>query len=150
MQMKRAIVLGAGIQGVSVALGLQRRGYAVALVDKAPDCLMRASFRNEGKIHMGFVYANDSSFQTSALMLRASLSFSRLLDEWTGVDIEWPALTSYPFMYVIARTSMVAPESLLGSYEKLQHEYKTVLKQEGGATSVSGLHPSGGLCLPIK
>lgn len=131
--LKKAIVLGAGIQGVSVALGLQRRGYAVALVDKAPDCLMRASFRNEGKIHMGFVYANDSSFKTSALMLRASLSFSRLLDEWTGVDIEWPALTSYPFMYVIARTSMVAPESLLGSYEKLQHEYTAILKQEGGS-----------------
>jgi len=94
---------------------------------------MRASFRNEGKIHMGFVYANDSSFKTSALMLRASLSFSRLLDEWTGVAIEWPVLTSSPFMYVIARSSMVTPESLLESYEKLQHEYVTILKQEGGS-----------------
>lgn len=80
MAMKRAIVLGAGIQGVSVALGLQRRGYAVVLVDKAPDCLTRASFRNEGMIHLGFVYANDPSFKTSALMLRAAPAFSRLLD----------------------------------------------------------------------
>jgi glycine/D-amino acid oxidase-like deaminating enzyme len=129
----RAIVLGAGIQGVSVALGLQQRGFAVVLVDKASDCLLRASFRNEGKIHMGFVYANDPSFKTSTLMLRASLSFSRLLDEWTGREIDWRALSSHPFMYVIARTSMVAPDRLLQSYEKLQHEYRTVLKQEGGS-----------------
>jgi hypothetical protein len=133
MAMKRAIVLGAGIQGVSVALGIQRRGYAVTLVDKAPDCLLRASLRNEGKIHMGFVYANDPSFKTSMLMLRASLSFSRLLDEWTGREIDWRALSSHPFMYVIARTSMVAPERLLQCYEKLQHEYEMVLKQEGGS-----------------
>lgn len=131
--MKRAIVLGAGIQGVSVALGLQQRGFAVVLVDKASDCLLRASFRNEGKIHMGFVYANDPSFKTSTLMMRASLSFSRLLDEWTGREIDWRALSSHPFMYVIARTSMVTPDRLLQNYEKLQHEYRTVLKQEGGS-----------------
>jgi glycine/D-amino acid oxidase-like deaminating enzyme len=131
--MKRAIVLGAGIQGVSVALGLQQRGFAVVLVDKAPDCLMRASFRNEGKIHMGFVYANDPTFKTSTLMMRASLSFSRLLDEWTGMEIDWRALTSHPFMYVIARTSLIEPERLLQSYERLQYEYRTVLKQEGGS-----------------
>ncbi len=49
------------------------------------------------------------------------------------MDIEWPALTSYPFMYVIAISHGVVPEVLLGSYEKLQHEYRTVLKQEGGS-----------------
>ncbi len=133
MAMKRAIVLGAGIQGVSVALGLQQRGYAVTLIDKAPDCLLRASLRNEGKIHMGFVYANDPSFKTSMLMLRASLAFSGLLDEWTGMEIDWRALSSYPFVYVIARTSMVAPDRLLQSYEKLQCEYEVLLKQEGGS-----------------
>ncbi len=130
---KRAIVLGAGIQGISVALGLMRRGYAVALVDQAPDCLMRASFRNEGKIHMGFVYANDHTFKTSHLMLRASLAFSRLLDEWTGTEIDWPALTSHPFMYVMAHASMVKPGCLFESYEKLQGEYRAILKQERGS-----------------
>jgi hypothetical protein len=94
---------------------------------------MRASFRNEGKIHMGFVYANDPTFKTSALMMRASLSFARLLDEWTGMDIDWRTLTSHPFMYVIARSSLLEPARLMHSYERLQQEYRTVLKQEGGS-----------------
>ena len=58
-------VLGAGIQGVCVALALEVAGHTVALIDQAEDCLLRTSLRNEGKIHLGFTYANDRSLRTT-------------------------------------------------------------------------------------
>src|SRR5262247_824486 len=120
MPAENIVVLGAGFQGVCVALGLQSQGHAVTLVDKAPDCMTRASLRNEGKIHLGFVYANDASFRTSALMLRSSLAFARLIEEWLKTRIDWRALTSRPFVYVIAHDSLLSTETLFASYEKLQ------------------------------
>ncbi len=45
----------------------------MALVIRLPIAsLMRGFAKMQGKIHMGFVYANDPSFKTSALMLRVS------------------------------------------------------------------------------
>jgi glycine/D-amino acid oxidase-like deaminating enzyme len=131
MSTEQVIVLGAGFQGVCVALGLQRQGHSVTLVDKAPDCMMRASLRNEGKIHLGFVYANDTSFRTSSLMLRSSLTFARLIEEWLKARIDWAAITSRPFTYAIARDSLLSPATLLASYEKLQKTYREMRDTEG-------------------
>jgi 2-polyprenyl-6-methoxyphenol hydroxylase-like FAD-dependent oxidoreductase len=89
MPAENTIVLGAGFQGVCVALALQCQGHAVTLIDKAPDCMTRASLRNEGKIHLGFVYANDASFRTSGLMLRSSLAFAGLIEKWLKARLDW-------------------------------------------------------------
>jgi D-amino-acid dehydrogenase len=45
-----AIVLGAGIVGVSAALALEARGRAVALIDRLPDAAGETSFGNSGII----------------------------------------------------------------------------------------------------
>src|SRR4051812_22433766 len=140
MSAEKVIVLGAGFQGVCVALGLQRRGYAVTLVDKASDCMTRASLRNEGKIHLGFVYANDTSFRSSALMLHSSLAFAGLIEEWLKVRINWPAVSSHPFVYVIAHDSLLPPENLFASYERLQRTYQERLDTK--EVSYLGSRPS--------
>ena len=75
------VVLGAGLAGVCTALALSRRGRRVTIIDQAPDCLLRASLRNEGKIHLGLVYANDPSARTAHLMLEAALRFDRVVEE---------------------------------------------------------------------
>ena len=72
--MTRIAVLGAGLQGACVALAASALGHDVILFDQAERSLDRASLRNEGKIHLGHVYANDSSFQTAELMLRAAVT----------------------------------------------------------------------------
>lgn len=118
------LVLGAGIQGVCVALALRQRGSRVTLIDRMPDLMLRTSLRNEGKIHLGFVYANDASFQTSALMLRAALNFSSLFDTWLEMPVDWRALTSTPFVYLIARDSMLAPEQIYAHYARLQEYFR--------------------------
>jgi len=135
------VVLGAGLQGVCVALALHRQGHLVTLVDKTPDCMLRASLRNEGKIHLGFVYANDASFRTSLLMLRSALAFAPLVEEWTGGGIDWATITSRPFVYTIARDSLLSPESLFMHYERLQKIYREVLETE--ESTYLGSQPSG-------
>ena len=55
-------VLGAGLQGACIALELARRGHEVDLIDQDVQPLNRASLRNEGKIHLGFVYARLGGF----------------------------------------------------------------------------------------
>ena len=80
----RVAVLGAGIQGVCVSFALAKAGYTVTLVDRAPQPLLRASLRNEGKLHLGFVYCNDPDRITPALMLRSAFAFGPLLEHWLG------------------------------------------------------------------
>jgi hypothetical protein len=94
----------------------------VRIVDAADDCLSRASLRNEGKIHLGLVYAADGTGRTSSLMLEAALRFSDLLDRWCGRPLPWAALRSRAFCYVVHRDSMYGVDALFGHYEKLQVE----------------------------
>ena len=116
------LVLGAGIQGVTAALALTQAGFAVTVVDQAPACLLRASLVNEGKIHLGHVYANDPTFQTSALMLEAALQFAPLIERFVGHAVDWSGIRSHPFTYVVAAGSLVEPAQILAHYERLNRQ----------------------------
>ena len=130
MSPKRALVLGAGAQGVCAALALAGRGWAVTLVDEAPDALLRASLVNEGKIHRGHVYANDPTFGTPHLILRAALAFAPLVERFVGHAAPWTRLRSTPFVYLVARDSQVTLGSLFTHYARLDDEYHA-LRQAG-------------------
>jgi glycerol-3-phosphate dehydrogenase len=116
------LILGAGIQGACAALGLAHAGHRVHIVDAADDCMSRASLRNEGKIHLGLVYANDPTGRTSTLMLEAALLFSELINRWCGRPLPWSTLRSRPFSYVVHRDSMCSTDVLFDRYDKLQAE----------------------------
>ena len=132
----RAIVLGAGIQGICAALALADRGHRVTLVDAADDCMQRTSVQNEGKIHLGFVYANDPSARTPELMLDGALAFGNLLERWTGRALPWDRLRSRPFTYLVLDDSMVAPEAIFAAYAKLEDGFEA-----RGRGSYLGLTP---------
>jgi glycine/D-amino acid oxidase-like deaminating enzyme len=119
------LVLGAGIQGACAALGLARVGRRVRIVDAADDCMTRASLRNEGKVHLGLVYANDPTGRTSTLMLEAALRFSELIDRWCGRALPWPTLRSRRFSYVVRQDSMCSTDVLFDRYDKLQAEFQS-------------------------
>jgi L-2-hydroxyglutarate oxidase LhgO len=118
------VVLGAGIQGSCAALALARADRRVHIFDAADDCMSRASLRNEGKVHLGLVYANDPTECTPSLMLGAAFQFSALLDRWCGHRLPWPALRSRPFVYAVRHDSMCSPEALFDRYDKLQAEFE--------------------------
>ena len=70
--MKKSItvaVLGAGIMGVTTAMFLARKGVHVTLIDAAARPFDGASRWNEGKIHLGHLYAADPGLQTARRLL---------------------------------------------------------------------------------
>jgi len=103
-----------------VALAAARQNFKVILVDEASGCLERASFRNEGKIHLGYVYANDAGFETADLMIRAALRFAPLLEQWLPEPPPWDSLRSNPFCYIVARDSMVETDRLFEHYDRVE------------------------------
>jgi hypothetical protein len=129
----RAAVLGGGIQGVSAALALAADGYDVTLVEQDLRLWQRASLRNEGKIHLGFVYAHDEGFRTPALMLRAALAFGPLLDRWLPAPLEWSAVTTRPFTYLVLDESMVSAEAIERAYHRLDAAYRDAMMTRGGS-----------------
>lgn len=111
-----ALVLGAGIQGLCTALALDRAGWEVVLLDRAPEPMLRTSLRGEGKLHLGYVYGNEPDRTTARLMVDGALSFSEHLDQWLPEKVPWAALRSDPFVYAVLAATMVSPETLAGHY----------------------------------
>jgi glycine/D-amino acid oxidase-like deaminating enzyme len=114
----RMTILGGGIQGVSLALALAHRGHKVTLIESLPILMDSTSTRNEGKIHLGFVYALDPTGATHRNMLESALCFSPLLDKWCG-GLVWNEFISDGFYYAIMPDSMIGPERVMQSYERL-------------------------------
>ena len=84
----RVGILGAGIMGCSLALFLARRGVRVTLIDAASAPFTRASRWNEGKIHLGFLYAGDPSLATARKMVPGGLAFRPIVEELIGRSID--------------------------------------------------------------
>lgn len=123
------LVLGAGLQGSAIALELARRGKAVTLLDQDSTPLNRASLRNEGKIHLGLIYAADPSMNTAHLQLRGALQFRRLLRRWLGNAVNDIGVST-PFTYLVAEDSLLSPEALDEHYNKLGVAYRQFVRED--------------------
>jgi len=108
-------VLGGGIQGCTVALELADRGFSVELFEATASLMTAASRNNEGKIHLGFVYAADPTLRTARLMMRGATEFAPRLRLWLGSDFDRIAVSS-PFKYAVHRHSQRTPEQLEATY----------------------------------
>lgn len=113
MTRRRIAVLGAGIMGSSTALFLAQRGLDVALYDAAPVPFMGASRWNEGKIHLGFLYAGDPSLRTAERLLPGGLAFRPLVEELIGCRLQ--EVTHGDDIYLVHRDSVV-DQHAIGSY----------------------------------
>ena len=101
---------------------------------KRDECLTQASLNNEGKVHLGFVYANDRTLETARLMSRGAFRFAPVLERWLQCRIDLK--TSLPFHCVVHRESQVAPAVLEAFYGKV-----TAINNEHGA--ITGNHYLG-------
>src|ERR1044071_249344 len=102
----RLAVLGGGVQGTCVAMALADAGYHVDIFDANERLLSQASTRSEGKVHLGYVYANDKSLKTARLMIKGAVAFSPLLRRWLGPDLD-KVPVSKPYYYAVRRDSML-------------------------------------------
>jgi glycine/D-amino acid oxidase-like deaminating enzyme len=110
----RVCILGAGIMGCSLALLLARRGARVTLIDAAPAPFTRASRWNEGKIHLGFLYAGDPSLATARKLVPGALRFRPIVEELIGRSIA-PVISRADDIYLAHRDS-IAPADAMETY----------------------------------
>ena len=100
----RVGVLGGGLQGCCVALALADRGVPVTLFDRNQALITKAGAANEGKIHLGYMYAGDPTLRTAKTMMIGALAFEPFLKRY--LDAASPAFqTSTAAAYVIHRDS---------------------------------------------
>ena len=123
-------VLGAGIMGCCLALKLAQQGYHVDLIDQSALPISGASLHNEGKLHLGFVYAKDPSRSTHPLMLRGSLAFSNILEQLTGCSPE-DLKPSRPFHYFIPNDSQMTLDEIQGYFCLLEEDLQAEVRSSG-------------------
>ncbi len=97
-------VLGGGLQGCCIALALANRGQDVVLFDRQPDILTRTAVANEGKVHLGWMYAADPSMSTARVMVQGALAFAPFLERHLGAS-PGSFTTSEPAAYAVHRES---------------------------------------------
>ena len=79
----------------------------------------RASLRNEGKIHLGLIYANDGTRRTAFTQLDGALRFRAIVERWLGQARTWLA-RSTPFHYMVARDSVLDRACLARHYDAVE------------------------------
>jgi glycine/D-amino acid oxidase-like deaminating enzyme len=73
------IVVGGGFYGCAVALHLRKRGFQrVLLIEREPQLLTRASYRNQARVHHGYHYPR--SFVTAH---RSRVNFARFCEDYS-------------------------------------------------------------------
>ena len=128
--MKKALVLGGGIQGCCIALMLKKHGYEVAIIEKSKDMLNRASLNQEGKIHLGFVYGLDASLKTSKKILLDALYFAPYLEYLLDEKVNWDQIKSSQFNYLVAKDSLLSSEQFEAYLQTLQSFYLECLENK--------------------
>ncbi len=96
----------------------------VNLLDKENDLITRASLNQEGKIHIGMVYAMDETLETPHKMIEDALMFAPVMEELTGHPIEWKKITSTPFLYLVHRKGLVDATTLESRYRQYEAYYQ--------------------------
>ena len=104
-------VLGGGLQGCCTALALADRGIRVTVLDKNNVLLRRAAIANEGKIHLGYMYAGDPTLSTAKAMMAGALSFAPFLERYLGQPAHSFSL-SVPATYIVHRDSQHSAEDV--------------------------------------
>jgi hypothetical protein len=115
----RVGILGGGSQGCCAALALAARGVEVILFDKNDVLLSRAAVANEGKIHLGYMYAGDPTLSTAKTMMTGALSFAPFLERYLGQPAQSFSV-SVPASYVVHRDSQRSVDDVC-AYLKTVH-----------------------------
>ena len=122
------LIIGAGLTGCGIALELAKKGNSVILIEQDSLPMNRASLRNEGKIHLGLIYAADPKGLTGKIQLKGALNFYSILQSWLGEEIK-KIEVSTPFTYLVANDSLISPRELEFHYQNLEVEYHKLIEQ---------------------
>lgn len=126
----RIAIIGGGLTGACAALELAEHGCSVDILEAAATLISKASFWNEGKIHLGFVYAKDTSAKTAETMIRGALRFRPLISRWID-SASIDAAVSTPFHYAVHRGGMLRPPAIRAHFARVQDLVEAELRLPG-------------------
>jgi glycine/D-amino acid oxidase-like deaminating enzyme len=106
-------VIGGGIQGCLAAIELELRGHQIVLFERDQALMMGASRWNEGKIHLGYLFAKDPSLRTTQTLIDGATRFAPLMRRYLERDMDFIP-RSNGFVYAVHRASMVSAETVGG------------------------------------
>ena len=109
-------VLGAGVMGCTLSLALAERGARVTLFDASPHACAGASRWNEGKIHLGYLYAADPSLASARRVLDGGLAFKRLVERWLAASLD-PVVSEADDVYLVHRRSVIDADGASRYYD---------------------------------
>ena len=73
--------------------------------------MTQASANNEGKVHLGYVYAKDPTGRTAEAMVAGALAFAPLLRRWLGARVDAIRLSA-PFHYALHHASLLDADAI--------------------------------------
>ena len=114
----RVAVIGGGIHGCVAALLLAGRGVRVALYERQDTLWGGASANNEGKVHLGPVFAL-ADRATHELMLRSATSFASIIDEAVGARLPWDRYVGDAFEYLVMPDGLRGADDLAATYRRI-------------------------------
>jgi glycine/D-amino acid oxidase-like deaminating enzyme len=106
-------VLGGGLQGCCLALALADRRARVTLYDRNDALMTQAAVVNEGRMHLGYIYAADTSLATARMMVRGALAFAPFIERYVGLSSTRLAASS-PTIYLVHRATQRPVDELAG------------------------------------
>lgn len=124
-------IIGGGLTGCLVALELAEAGKQVVLLEKEPELVSRASLGNEGKIHLGFVYAADATLRTARRMVDDALAFRPILERWIS-PAEFDACLYDEFDYLVPHGSMLDVAAIRNHFHAIS-EFMAERRRAGAA-----------------
>jgi hypothetical protein len=117
------------LTGAVVALELAQTGTRVTLIEQDERAINRASLRNEGKIHLGFVFSQDTTMASSRLQLNGALQFRSILSRLTDGRTD-RLMTSRPFTYLVPQDTIATPDELSQRFAALDAMYCEQIARE--------------------
>jgi glycine/D-amino acid oxidase-like deaminating enzyme len=106
----RIAILGGGMLGTCTALELARRGRRSTMFEGASNLLQGASRWNEGKIHLGFLYAGDPTLRTAQGLIPGGMAFASLVSRLVNRTLD-AFITAEDDTYLVHRESIAGPEA---------------------------------------
>jgi hypothetical protein len=102
----------------------------VDLFDQAEQPVTQASLWNEGKIHLGLIFAKDRHERTSDVLLTGALHFDSALQRLTA-RTRPAGLLSTAFRYLVHRTSQLSADAITAHFGRVAARYRALREATG-------------------